>query len=181
MNRIPFTATTIDNHLFIPYGSRTRDTHLKNSDLDILFVCDEDLFNSSDSTLTEYISSHKFKERLYLHFKDQINDTISIDITPCKLYDTVDTPLGKFNRFQIHYPQNPLTVLTIPEYINRYTLLTNDSFSKRLTFLIKILKYLIHPLFKNYPSIQIEKNIIKLLCLFKKKDDAFLFYQKLLL
>ena len=182
MTLIPSTPIRLYDYSFIPYGSRTRGTSIKNSDLDILFICKKEMFQKGYAYLLEYIQTQRIQSMLHAYFEHKFKMKIQFDITPCSLYDSIDTPLGQFNRYQIYYPQSTQTFLTVPEYVNQYIILMNNQYKGIFSKTIKLIKYTLHYiLHNNCPSVYIENKLITFLHLFKKKDEAFYFYQRILL
>ena len=177
-------STPIDlcGFLFIPYGSRTRGTDIKSSDLDILLICNKEMFLKGYSYLLDYMHSQRIQDIICKYYEHKFKVRVQIDITPCSLYDSINTPLGKFNRYQIYYPHSTQTFLTMPEYVNQYITVMNKQYKGTFSILTKFIKFICHHiLHSDYPSVRIESYLINLFYLFKEKDDAFSFYQKVLL
>lgn len=85
-------------------------------------------------------------------------------------------------RYQIYYPHSTQTFLTMPEYVNQYITVMNKQYKGIFSILTKFIKFICHHiLHSDYPSVRIESYLINLFYLFKEKDDAFSFYQKVLL
>lgn len=182
MTLIQSTPIHLYGYLFIPYGSRTRGTDIKDSDLDILLICEKEMFLKGYPYLLEYIHTQQIQDIIHQYFEHKFKMKIQIDITPCSLYDSINTPLGKFNRYQIYYPHSTQTFLTMPEYVNQYINIMNKQYKGTFSVITKSVKYLFHYiLHSDYPSVCIERYLINLFYLFKEKDDAFFFYQKVLL
>lgn len=168
---------------FIPYGSRTRGTSIKCSDLDVLLICENDLFEKGETFLSKYIHAECVEESLRLYFKDKLKiDVSKIDVTPCRWYDSVETPLGIFDRYQIYSSHTTRLLLTVPEYVNRYVSMIDSQSNGVFSKVTRMVKYLVHYLLRgSISSTHIESFIIRLIYSFRKKDDAFSFYQKILL